>query len=248
MVRSGRVAAGADVARRRGDGEAPPGSAQREGDATAADADAVAYFRAIEDAFVRLRGAPLLLSPTDFQVASGWLRDGVPLSLVLSTLEEVFAKRQERGTRGRINSLRYCAPAVQAAWEELRELQGPARGEAAPEVPVAERLAALAGALPGGLPAREVWAARIQAVDGAAARGGNEAAEDALRALDAELLDAAREGLSAADRQTVEDEVAAIVDGLRDRFADAELAGLHDQLFRQRLRKRLGLPLLTLFG
>ena len=41
-----------------------------------------AYFQAIEETFVRLRGAPLLLSPADWQVARRWHRDGVPLPLV----------------------------------------------------------------------------------------------------------------------------------------------------------------------
>ena len=67
--------------------------------AAAPSAEDVAYFRAVEDAFVRLRGAPLLLSPEDFQVALRWRREGVPLSLVEATLEEVFAKRRERGAK-----------------------------------------------------------------------------------------------------------------------------------------------------
>ena len=211
-----------------------------------AEADPMAYFHAIEEAFVRLRGAPLLLSPTDFQVAAGWHRDGVPVALVVATLEEVFARRQERGARGRINSLRYCAPAVTAAWEELRELQGPARAVPAPEVPAPERLAELAAALPVELPARAGWVQRILGV--AAGAAGGEATEEALRALDGELVESVAAALTPAERQAVEEEVAAIVDGLRDRFADAELTALHGQLFRQRLRKRAGLPVLTLFG
>jgi hypothetical protein len=209
-------------------------------------AEAVAYFRAIEDAFVRLRGAPLLLSPTDFQVAAGWQREGVPLPLVLATLEEVFAKRQERGTRGRINSLRYCAPAVAAAWEELRELQGPARATEVPEVDVAERLRALVDALPAELPERAAWAVRVAGV--AAAAVGPEAVEEALRSLDEALMTATEAALTPGGRAAVEAEVAAIVDGLRDRFTDAELTALHRQLFRQRLRRRAALPVLTLFG
>ena len=81
-----------------------------------------AYFQAVEEIFVELRGAPLLLSPTDWQVARRWHREGVPLALVKRTLEEVFAKRKERGAQGKISSLRYCAPAVEAAWADLREI------------------------------------------------------------------------------------------------------------------------------
>jgi hypothetical protein len=210
--------------------------------------DPTAYFRAVEEAFVRLRGAPLLLSPADFRVAAGWHRDGVPLPLVLASLEEVFARRRERGAKGRINSLSYCAPAVDAAWQELRELQGPTHGESPPEVPVAERLAALAEALPETLDDRPTWVTRLTAVGRASAAGSGEVVEERLRELDLELLAAAEASLDTQGREEVEAEVAAIIDGLRDRFADAELAALHGQLFRQRLRRRLGLPVLTLFG
>ena len=208
----------------------------------------MAYFRAIEETFVRLRGAPLLLSPADFQVAAEWHRGGVPVGLVIATLEEVFAKRRERGARGRINSLRYCAPAVEAAWEEIRELQGPAHGEAPAEVPVVERLAALAAALPEGLAGRAEWAARVERAAAAEQRGGQEAVEGALREIDEALVASAEAALGPGDREQLDVEVAAIVDGLRDRFADAELVALRGQLFRQRLRRRAGLPVLTLFG
>lgn len=203
---------------------------------------AVAYFRAIEDAFVRLRGAPLLLSPADFQVAARWQRDGVPLGLVLATLEEVFAKRRERGTRGRINSLRYCAPAVEEAWADVQELQGPARPEDdGAGLDVAERLAALAAALPDGSE-WDAWRSRILALEGAAAE-----VEEALRGLDGGLVAELDRGLAADERERLSAEVEAIVEGLRDRFPDAELVALRGRLFRQRLRKARGVPVLSLF-
>src|SRR3954452_7927036 len=84
-----------------------------------------AYFQAVEEIFVELRGAPLLLSPADWQVARRWHQEGVPLDLVRRTLVGVFARRTERGAKGTISSLRYCAPAVEAAWTDLKELTGP---------------------------------------------------------------------------------------------------------------------------
>ncbi|HXO27368.1 MAG TPA: hypothetical protein VOA80_08500, partial [Thermoanaerobaculia bacterium] len=109
-----------------------------------------AYFLAIEDHFVRLRGAPLLLSPADWQVARRWHRQGIPLELVRRALEEVFARRRERGAKGRISSLRYCAPAVEAAWTDHSELAAPGARVEAEAFDAASRLAALAAALPGG--------------------------------------------------------------------------------------------------
>ena len=226
------------------DGGGPGARKQRIVDPAAAapSAEDVAYFRAVEDAFVRLRGAPLLLSPEDFQVALGWRREGVPLSLVEATLEEVFAKRRERGARERINSLRYCARAVGAAWAEVRELQGPPRRAAVSETPLEERLRVLADALPEGLVARAEWRGRLLALAGSA-----EAVEEELRALDDELLAAVDAVLSPAARERLEGEVTAIVTGLRDRFPDSDLAALRSQLRRQRLRRTAGLPVLTLF-
>ncbi|HBL31598.1 MAG TPA: hypothetical protein DD490_32655, partial [Acidobacteria bacterium] len=103
-----------------------------------------AYFQAIEEVFVRLRGAPLLLSPADWQVARRWHRDGVPLDLVRRVLEEIFAKRKERGAKGKISSLRYCASAIEAAWADLRELTAPGERLEAPVFDPAARLQALA--------------------------------------------------------------------------------------------------------
>ena len=203
---------------------------------------AMAYFRAVEEAFVRLRGAPLLLSPADFQVASRWQREGVPLGLVLATLEEVFAKRRDRGVRGRINSLRYCAPAVEDAWEEVQEVQGPARreGEAA-ELAVGERLAELAAALPEGEQWRP-WRERILALQGAPPE-----VEEHLRSIDEELVARAEESLDAGERERLAAEVESILEGLRDRFPDAELLALRARLFRQRLRRARALPVVSLF-
>lgn len=210
--------------------------------AAAPSAEEVAYFRAVEDAFVRLRGAPLLLSPADFLVAARWRREGVPLSLVVTTLEEVFAKRREREAKGRINSLRYCAQAVDAAWAEVRELQGPGRREVVAETPVAERLAALAEALPAEVARREDWRRRVLALSGPA-----EVVEQALGRLDDELLATADASLDATERERLDGEVEAILEGLRDRFPESELETLRAQLRRQRLRRLVGLPVLTLF-
>jgi hypothetical protein len=223
-----------------GAGAGGAGAGERVGGEPGGDL-AVAYFRAIEDAFVRLRGAPLLLSPADFQVASRWQREGVPLGLVLATLEEVFAKRRERGARGRINSLRYCAPAVEAAWAEVQELQGPARREAGEELAIGERLGELAGALPEG-EAWDAWRARLLALEGAPAE-----VEERLRLLDDELVAEAERHLGGAERERLAAEVESILEGLRDRFPDVELVALRGRLFRQRLRRAHGLPVLSLF-
>lgn len=203
-----------------------------------------AYFRSIEDTFIGLRGAPLLLSPADWRVAQRWRRAGVPLELIETTLAEVFARRKERGARGRIHSLRYCAPAVEAAWEEVQELTAPGEREtAAPALDVPARLEALAAALPPRLPGRDRLAEAIRALEGAP-----EAVEAALSRLDDETLDAAEKRLRAAGRAELEGQVEASLAGVAGRLPRREIEAARERLVRRLLRKRIGLPLLSLFA
>jgi hypothetical protein len=198
-----------------------------------------AYFQAVEEIFVELRGAPLLLSPADWQVARRWHREGVPLELVRSTLEEVFAKRKERGAKGKISSLRYCAPAVEAAWADVRELTAPARRAEAPTFEVVPRLQALAASLPG----RETLAARVAGLS-----GDPQEVEERLAALDREMLDQAWEGLDGEARSEVEAAVEKTLAALAGRLPAGELASSRERLVRQTLRRKLGLPVLSLFS
>jgi len=201
------------------------------------------YFQAIEEIFVVLRGSPLLLSPADWQVARRWHRDGIPLDLVRDALRDVFARRKERGAKGKISSLRYCAPAIEAAWAERRELTTPGEGAQAPAFDVEARLRALSAALPAELAGRALLAARVTALT-----GDPPLVEQALAGLDREMLAAAAAALDGAARS----EVAAAVDrtlaGLRSRLPAGELERSRERLTHQVLRQRLDLPVLSLFS
>lgn len=202
-----------------------------------ADQDDHSYFQSVEEIFVRLRGAPLLLSPADWQVASRWHREGVPLDLVGRVLEEVFAKRKERGTKGKINSLRYCAPAVEAAWADLRELTAPGeRAEAAP-LDIPGRLRSLAAAVP------DAFRERVLALQGDAP-----SVEAALSALDREMLAAASSSLAPELREEVGAAVEKTLAALKGRLPADELERSRERLACQVLRQRLGLPVLSLFS
>jgi hypothetical protein len=196
-----------------------------------------AWFQAVEEIFVRLRGAPLLLSPADWHVASRWHREGVPLDLIRQALEEVFAKRRERGTRGRINSLRYCAPAVEAAWAELRELTAPGERDEAPALDIPSRLRNLAARVPPEI------APRVAGLHGDAP-----AVESALSALDREMLAAAGSSLEEGMRREVDAAVEKTLAALRGRLPAEELERSRERLTHQVLRQRLGLPVLSLFS
>jgi hypothetical protein len=206
---------------------------------TPAEVSDHAYFQAIEEKFVELRGAPLLLSPVDWQVASRWHQEGVPLELVTRTLEELFARRKERGAKGRISSLRYCVPAVEAAWGDLRELTAPGRRAQAPAFEAAPRLAALASAVS----ADPALAARV-----AGLVGEPHVIEECLAELDREMLDRAGEGLSDELRAEIADAVGKTLASLAARLPVEELEKARERLSRQTLRRRLGLPVLSLFS
>lgn len=200
-----------------------------------ADQDDHAYFQAVEEIFVQLRGAPLLLSPEDWRVASRWHQEGVPLDLVRRVLEEVFAKRKERGTKGRINSLRYCAPAVEAAWADLRELTAPGERDEAAPLDISSRLRNLAAVVP------DAFKARVLALQGDAPT-----VESALSALDREML--ATISMSPEVREEIDAAVEKTLAALKTRLPAEELERSRERLRHQILRQRLGLPVLSLFS
>jgi hypothetical protein len=202
-----------------------------------------AYFEAVEEIFVRLRGAPLLLSPADYQVAKRWHQDGVPLDLVRRTLEEVFEKRKERGTKGKISSLRYCAPAVEAAWEDLREMTAPGVRSEAPALDLAGRLRNLADAIPATFPSRDGLAGRMVALD-----GDPQSIEHHLSELDREMVAAALGALDGEARAEIDVAVEKTLGALAGRLPAEEIERSRERLVSQVLRRRLGLPVLSLFS
>jgi hypothetical protein len=201
-----------------------------------------AYFLAIEDHFVRLRGAPLLLSPADWQAARRWHRQGIPLEVVRRALEEVFARRRERGAKGRISSLRYCTPAVEAAWTEHSELAAPGARTAPEAFDAVARLTALAAALPGATGLRGQLASL--------ARSGldPQAIEERLAELDRLMLDGALAALPAAERAALDATVEKAIGAFAGRLSQSEIERARGRLARQVLRDRLGLPVLSLFS
>jgi hypothetical protein len=202
------------------------------------------YFRALEDFLIDLRGSPLLMSPADYRVAQRWNRRGIPLDHVRQVMRDVYAKLRERGGKQPMNSLRYCARAVEASWRQVEELRAPAeRDEAAVGIDVPARLAGLAAALPAELPDRAERAARI-----AALTGDVEHVEAALSALDREVLAALEAGLDADARAALDARVEETVSSLFGRLFAGDVDRARDRLRRQLLRRDCDLPVLSLFS
>ncbi len=235
-------------------------------DASASDH---AYFQALEAAFIRLRGAPLLLSPADWQVAKGWRREGVPLELVVRVMERVFERRAETGEKTGIRSLRYFRSAVAGAWQRILELGGGEKERLAEPVDISDRLERLAAALPtrSGLleaPASEsdqlsklLRVSLAGAIAGAVEElakqilsltGSASTVEGALQRLDRAFMDRLREGLDAPTLTALEESLQESLVALSERMG----GDTHDQtlglLLRRRLRQELELPVLSLFS
>lgn len=221
------------------------------------------YFRAIEEVFIALRGAPLLLSPKDWQTARDWHRRGIPLELVTRALEELFEKRREEGKESKVSSLRYCAPAVEAAWKEVRELSaaeagrtGRGRGGAlaadAERPTPGARLEALASALPEDLPGRDELVGKIRELapeEGTEADPGAERRiEEALAALEREAVEELTAALSDDRRAELEASIDRSLQALSDRLPRDEAERARRRLLAQKVRRLHRLPTLSLFS
>ncbi|MCO6512273.1 MAG: hypothetical protein J5I65_15930 [Aridibacter famidurans] len=80
------------------------------------------YFSEIESAFVRRRGRNLLLSPVDWALIESWEKEGIPLKIVLSTIDELFDQLEADPKRaGSIRTLTYCKDAVEARYRTWKE-------------------------------------------------------------------------------------------------------------------------------
>ena len=201
------------------------------------------YFRAIEELFIRLRGTPLLLSPADWQVARGWRQQGIPLNLVCQTLEELFARREEEGKKRSVRSLKYFDRAVGEAWQRQCELGAPAVRPSTEPIDVPSRLGALVEALPAAIPRRDRYKDKILQLV-----GNVDEVETALSLLDTELLEDVRNSLNPETEADIAADLEKSLERLTPRIAQEELAETRQQLYQQALRRRIGLPVLSLFA
>jgi hypothetical protein len=77
------------------------------------------YYTEIEETFVRRRGKNLFLSPLDWAMIESWQERGIPLHVVIRSIESVFDvfDKQPPGTRS-IKSLLYCREEIEVQYKE----------------------------------------------------------------------------------------------------------------------------------
>lgn len=82
------------------------------------------YFTEIEDTFIRRRGKNLFLSPLDWALIETWQDRGIPLHIVIRSIESVFDvyDKQPAGTRS-IKSLFYCREEIEVQFAEWARSQ-----------------------------------------------------------------------------------------------------------------------------
>lgn len=221
--------------------------------------DETTYATRIEEAFIAERGTPFLLSAKDWQLIRGWREAGIPVDTVIRAVRETFERRRARGAAGKISSISYCAGAVEEAWQmERRGLVGQGEGlRDAKPLEIGPRLGELAEALraagsgeAGGIGAvafRKAVGKALSKLEALPKDGSFDETEEKLSAIEASLVRSLRKGLSP-------DLSAAVDAGVAEALGDTtgvspEVAErMRRALTRREMRRRLGLPSLTLFG
>jgi len=210
------------------------------------------YFAAAEAAFVRRRGTPFLLSPKDFALLKEWRALGVPLEAVESGIEEAFARREERGAVGRVNSLSYCRDAVLEAWERRAETaRGKGSESAADAVDAGGALKRLASDLASVAAARPDLAAELESAARSLSRlegsgKSPEEIESSLAGLDRRLAKALTEALPEMARAELDAAAEKMLAGAGGRMDAVTLEKTSRALKRRLLREKLDLPRLSL--
>lgn len=92
------------------------------------------YYTEIEDTFIRRRGKHLFLSPLDWALIEVWRDRGIPLHIVIRSIESVFDvfDKQPVGTRT-IKTLFYCREEIEVQYTEWMTAQTGKSTEAAEE-------------------------------------------------------------------------------------------------------------------
>ena len=211
-----------------------------------------AWYEAVEAAFIRRRGTPFLLSPSDFALLKQWRVLGVPLEAVEIGIDEAFGRREERKALGRVNSLSYCRDAVLEAWERRAETaRGKGSTSGGPEPDAKAALANLAERLDAARTRRPDLSAPLESALRSLSRleasgKSSEDIEASLARLDRRLARELAEALPEGERSDLDAEVARLLAGAGARMDPPTLEKTTRALTRRAVRERLELPRLSL--
>jgi len=226
------------------------------------------YFTEIEEHFQRRRGTTLLLSTLDWALIETWKDAGVPLEAALRGIDAAFDKYDQRPTKSqKVNSLAYCAQAVLAAAEDMKEAAVGAETAAGPResgfasTDIATFLRANAARLQKAkLPEREGFATGALAkeiaggllelaenVAGVATLPRLEDLERRLTVMEEKLFAALLAVTPDSDLVAVRAEADRDLAPYRRNMTAAQIEQLHKQYVHKKLLERYGVPRLSLF-
>ena len=206
--------------------------------------DEQGYFGDVEAYFIERRGSPLFITPAEWFLVSKWEEQGIPLHVVHDGIDRVFERPQ---AAAKPRKLGYCRQTVEAAFRRFREVTlggGQDRGPVEDRFDAAAHLSRLASKLSRLAVAPEL-AARVRALGGV---GENlQRIEDALTAIDDELVEFAEDALDENDRDALLSEAGASLASYRDRMPDKVYQSALKSAYRRRLRDKAKLPRLSLY-
>lgn len=202
------------------------------------------YFGDVEAYFIERRGSPLFITPAEWFLVSKWEEQGIPLHVVHDGIDRVFERPQ---AAAKPRKLGYCRQTVEAAFRRFREVTlggGEDRGPVEDRFDAAAHLSRLASKLSRLAVAPEL-AARVEALGDV---GENlQRIEDALTAIDDELVEFAEDALDENDRDALLSEASASLASYRDRMPDKVYQSALKSAYRRRLRDKAKLPRLSLY-
>jgi len=208
------------------------------------------YYQEVESYFVSRRGSPLFITPREWDLVWRWEQLGIPLDVVKEGIDRVFDRPKAR-TRPR--RLGYCRQTVEAAFRRFRESGVGARAGATEEegaralTEIASRLRALAEANRELAPVFERDAEAVRSLGERAGMTAGEV-ERELAAIDAVLIADSEAALDAGTRDALRREAEASLDPYRERMPEKVYRSALESAYRRRLRKKLGIPALSLYA
>ncbi len=210
------------------------------------------YFTEIEEHFQRARGTGLfLLSPLDWAFIDALKNGGIPLEAVLRGIDVAFEKWRKRPAQARIhmvNSLTYCAQAINAEAQAMVNSAPVTKKEASAPFPLDDVKAFLARNAEALRKAgQEETATSLEALDIEALYTDLEQLEQRLTAIEEKLI--ARLRANATEDQLFEFRRALDreLKPYRSKMTADQLAMLEKKFLERQLLESAGLPRLSLF-
>jgi BirA family transcriptional regulator, biotin operon repressor / biotin---[acetyl-CoA-carboxylase] ligase len=213
------------------------------------------YYQEVESHFVARRGSPLFITPSEWDLIWRWEQLGIPVEVVKEGIDRVFDREK---THLKPRRLSYCRQTVEAAFRKFREASLGRREpvEEREEQRAGARLAEIASRL-GEIAASEkkrelslLLQRTRDAVRSLAERaeGATEELESALSALDFSFIAEVEAVLGNAEREELRREAESSLESYRERMPEKIYRAAVESAYRRRLRRKLGLPTLSLYA